>query len=91
MYFIYFTGIANLFIIPQLKIYPNPVLNGKLKIEVSDYTIKEGEQIIMTDIIGQIVQTSVFYSSKIELDVSSLASGVYNIQIGNVKRKFMKQ
>jgi hypothetical protein len=82
--------------IPDIKkdkfivIYPNPVVDGKLRIEVSEFVIKEGEQIIITDIRGRTVLVSE-YSSKKELDVSSLVSGIYIIQMGNIKEKFIKQ
>jgi hypothetical protein len=82
--------------IPDIKkgsfivIYPNPVVDGKLRIDVSESVIKEGEPLIITDITGKIVFVSEF-SPKKEWDVSSLVSGIYVVQIGNIREKFIKQ
>jgi hypothetical protein len=73
-----------------IVIYPNLVVDGKLRIEISEFVIIEGEQIIITDITGKTVFVSEF-SSKKELDVSFLASGIYIIQMGCIKEKFIKQ
>jgi hypothetical protein len=83
-------GIPNIRKDNFIVIYPNPVVDGKIRIESSVSLIKEGERIIITDITGKTVFVSEF-SSKQELDVSSLASGIYIIQIGYIKEKFIKQ
>ena len=59
--------------------------------EDSKFILKDGEQITITDMTGKIVLISMFFSTKTELDVSSLASGIYVIQIGNIREKFTKQ
>jgi hypothetical protein len=73
-----------------IVIYPNPVVDGKISIEASVSLIEEGERIIITDITGKTVFISKFYSKQ-ELDVSSLAPGIYIIQMGSVKEKFIRQ
>ena len=84
------SGILEMENANSILIYPNPIFDGKLIIEDTKSVLKVGEQIAITDLTGKIVLVSTFSSTKKELDVSSLASGVYIIQIGNVREKFTK-
>ncbi len=74
-----------------IVVYPNPVLEGKLVIEDMECIIKEGEQIVIRDMAGKRVFVSLFSSLKEELDISLLASGMYVVQIGKIRKKFIKQ
>ena len=84
-------GISDIRNNNSILIYPNPVFDGKLMIEDTKSILKDGEQIIITDMTGKIVFVSMFSSIKKELDVSLLASGIYVVQIGNIREKFTKQ
>jgi hypothetical protein len=87
----YVLGISDINNTHSIVIYPNPVLDGKLRIKIPEFVIEEDEQIIITDMTGKTVQTSLFYSTETELNVSSLASGAYVIRIGKIRGKFIKQ
>lgn len=64
--------------IEGLSFYPNPVSNGKIYITTRNNNDKE---IIIFDVLGKkVLQTTISSGSK-ELNVSSLNSGVYIIQI----------
>lgn len=70
------TKTQDLTSIEGLSLYPNPVSNGKVYISTKEDTQKE---ITIFDVLGKkVLQTQL--SSK-ELNVSSLAPGVYIIKI----------
>ena len=66
-------------VIEGLSVYPNPVTNGKVYVTSKNDLEKE---IIIFDVLGKkVLQTQI--SSK-ELNVSSLAPGVYIIKINEL-------
>ena len=67
---------------PEIKIYPNPVSNGKISIE---NTFQQGEEInlVIYDLLGRAMISSDFKANSnfIEVDVSSLKTGLFIIQL----------
>ena len=72
----------------ELKIYPNPT-NEILHVEC--LTTNENMEIKMYDILGNVIQQSEMKNQKCVFDVSALPTGLYFIQVGNNKTKFIKQ
>ncbi|MGK4566875.1 T9SS type A sorting domain-containing protein [Flavobacterium sp. 3HN19-14] len=74
--------------IAGLKVYPNPVTNGKLFIETSANAEKS---VVVYDVLGKVVVNTT--TSNNEVNVSTLKGGVYIVKIteeGNsVTRKFV--
>ena len=74
----------------QLKIYPNPN-TGQLTI------VMNNEQLTMNNVeiysvVGQLLQSKIVnQQSKIEIDVSHLAKGVYFLKVGNQVVRFVKE
>jgi len=82
------TGIETIEVADKIKIYPNPT-NGQLTIENGELTI---ENVEMYNVMGQLLQSKIVnLQSKIEIDVSYLANGVYIVRMqtdkGTVTRK----
>ncbi|MDR3266334.1 MAG: T9SS type A sorting domain-containing protein [Tannerella sp.] len=72
----------------SINFYPNPVVNGELKIENSG--LKTGDIIQIYDINGKNIvncQLSIINS----INVSALPSGIYFVKIGNKTEKFVKK
>ncbi|MCL2681908.1 MAG: M6 family metalloprotease domain-containing protein [Bacteroidales bacterium] len=73
----------------MLKVYPNPVLNGKLVVEISDNI--ESETIQIYDFSGKFVLTRVVNRPKTEIDISHLPDGTYIVKIGHHSVKIIKR
>lgn len=71
--------------IAEINIYPNPAKDF-LKIEIQEYI---DDNLIITDITGKTLITKTVTSNNIEIDVSSLNSGLYLIKIGGYIGKFI--
>ncbi|MCK4921724.1 MAG: T9SS type A sorting domain-containing protein, partial [Bacteroidales bacterium] len=71
------TGNQSLDLTP-IRIYPNPVSDGKLTIEIDGGTL-----VTVFDISGRICHQSKIENSKTVIDVSGLKSGLYIINISN--------
>ena len=71
--------------IAEINIYPNPA-KDYLKIEIQEYI---DDNLIITDITGKTLITKAVTSNNIEIDVSSLNSGLYLIKIGGYIGKFI--
>ena len=71
--------------IAEINIYPNPAKDF-LKIEIQEYI---DDNLIITDITGKTLITKAVTSNNIEIDVSSLNSGLYLIKIGGYIGKFI--
>ncbi|MCX8473106.1 MAG: T9SS type A sorting domain-containing protein, partial [Sediminibacterium sp.] len=69
----------------ELKAYPNPT-KGKLIIELGEQTEKLSVEVMVSDMNGMEViqqQVTVENGNKINIDLSTLKSGVYLIKVGN--------
>ena len=74
---------------PALRIYPNPT-NGQLIIEISDIEHQISE-IQIFDVMGQLLQSKIVnLKSKIEFDISHLATGIYFLRVDNRVVKVIK-
>ena len=71
--------------IAEINIYPNPTKDF-LKIEIQEYI---DDNLIITDLTGKTLITKAVTSNNIEIDVSSLNSGLYLIKIGGYIGKFI--
>jgi hypothetical protein len=71
--------------IAEINIYPNPAKDF-LKIEIQEYI---DDNLIITDLTGKTLITKAVTSNNIEIDVSSLNSGLYLIKIGGYIGKFI--
>ena len=71
--------------IAEINIYPNPA-KDYLKIEIQEYI---DDNLIITDITGKTLITKAVTSNNIEIDVSSLNSGLYLIKVGGYIGKFI--
>jgi hypothetical protein len=84
------TGIDNVSALQkELKLYPNP---GKSQVTVSSYngTLKL-KNVAVYNLMGQQVYESAASADKHQLDVSSMAAGIYNVIITTDKGKATKK
>jgi len=72
-----------------LKVWPNPVLDGKLIVEIPANS--EGSVIQIYDISGQLVLTRPMNHPKTEIDISHLPNGVYIVRVGHRSVRIIKQ
>ena len=83
------TGIDNQFIKNNISVYPNPVTNIVTIESPRDAVIE------ITNIQGQLVKTLAATGNKTDIDVSSLANGVYVVEVrtneGVSVEKFVKE
>ncbi len=70
------------------QVYPNPATN-QLQIEI-DGNPKEWEYAIYS-IQGQILQTGILLNRRSIIEINTLASGIYFIQVGDSTVKFVKE
>ncbi|MDD4149446.1 MAG: T9SS type A sorting domain-containing protein [Bacteroidales bacterium] len=77
---------ANMLVENTVKIFPNPA-SGNINI-TSDLEI---EQLIIFNLMGQIVYESTFYVNSMNVDISSLESGLYLFKIINAEGSIVKQ
>jgi endonuclease I len=78
----------------HFSVFPNPT-NGELQITTMLHerskSLQEGDMIEIYDILGQLQLSIVNQKSKIQnIDVTTLAAGVYLLKIGNHIKKFVK-
>ncbi len=69
----------------QILIYPNPVSNGMVTIEV-DAGLKSITSITIFDISGRICHRSHIENNQTVIDVSGLKSGLYIINLSNINQ-----
>ncbi|HNQ13579.1 MAG TPA: T9SS type A sorting domain-containing protein [Bacteroidia bacterium] len=69
-------------------IYPNPA-QSEINVLLT-YSAKLPIYIELYDIIGKKIFSKMSYSNKTSIDIKDLPKGVYIIDIGNTKRKFIK-
>jgi len=70
------------------NMYPNPVFNGRLMIELPDNIEKETVQIY--DFSGKLMLTRTVTRPKTELNISHLPDGTYIVAIGAQSKKIIK-
>ncbi|MCL2413667.1 MAG: S8 family serine peptidase [Bacteroidales bacterium] len=83
------SNIADFEEIGTLRIYPNPVTDGRLFVEVTAQL--EGETIRIHDLSGRLVLRQVAVRPRTEINISHLQAGVYIVTIGNVSIRIVKQ
>jgi uncharacterized repeat protein (TIGR02543 family) len=71
--------------VSAIKLYPNPVANGELRIESED--LKTGERVEIYSLSGALVSTHEGSGAGAIINVSHLAAGVYLIKIGKQTAK----
>ncbi|MCL2028225.1 MAG: T9SS type A sorting domain-containing protein, partial [Bacteroidales bacterium] len=71
-----------------LNIYPNPIVDGKLTIEIPVNI--ESEIIQIFDFSGKLMLTRVVNRPKTEIDLSHLPEGTYIVRIGTASTKIVK-
>ncbi len=80
----------------QISIYPNPVADGNLTIDLTQFEVKEPLLITVTDVQGRVIYKQLEkLNSKVEVDTRSISGGLYfvNVSSENFKAnyKFIKQ
>ena len=78
---------------PSLRIYPNPVKNGELRMENGE--LKENTTIEIYDMVGQKVyqinKSANQQINNISIDISHLSNGMYFLRVNNQVVKFIKE
>jgi type VI protein secretion system component Hcp len=77
--------------VANVLLYPNPVTN---QLRIKNYELRNGDILRIFDIFGRVVERRNDVSpqnSEITIDISHLPAGVYVLQIGNYRGKFVKQ
>jgi len=83
------TGIIGLDDDGTIKLYPNPVTNGRLFVEISDAF--DSQTIQIHDLSGRLVLTQVATRPRTEINVSHLHAGVYIVSIGTTSTRIVIQ
>jgi M6 family metalloprotease-like protein len=77
----------------MLKVYPNPVINGELKIENGEW--KTGDVVEIYNMNGKRVfierLPDTGYPASVTIDISHLPNGTYIVKIGTASTKIVKQ
>jgi uncharacterized repeat protein (TIGR02543 family) len=73
--------------VSAVKLYPNPVVNGELKIETGE--LKAGERVEIYSLSGTLVSAHEVSGRDGVINVSHLAAGVYLIKVGKQTAKVM--
>ncbi|MCL2413109.1 MAG: M6 family metalloprotease domain-containing protein [Bacteroidales bacterium] len=71
------------------NVFPNPVTDGKLIVEISDNIRSTAIQIY--DLLGNLVLTRPINRPRTELDISHLPNGAYVVRIGQKTVRIIKQ
>ncbi len=76
----------------MLKLYPNPVVNGKLVVEIpEDLGNISSETIQIYDLNGKLVFIQNIIRPKTEINISHLSNGTYVVKMGATSSKIIKQ
>jgi hypothetical protein len=79
----------------NLVVYPNPVQSGNIKLLVNTNLGSNGKNFAIISSNGQIVKTGHLLEFQEDIDVQSLAPGIYQIRLtdiaSNASTKFVKQ
>jgi hypothetical protein len=60
-----------------VRVYPNPT-SGAFVIELNDQSQKS---IVVTDMMGRVVENTVSSSEKVNIDINNRASGIYYVKV----------
>jgi uncharacterized repeat protein (TIGR02543 family) len=71
----------------ELKLYPNPVTNGKLRIEGEE--LKAGERVEIYSLLGTLVGVYEAGGRVAVIDVSPLAAGAYIVKVGRQRARIV--
>jgi uncharacterized repeat protein (TIGR02543 family) len=85
-----FTNIVEILTDNNLKIYPNPIVNGTFFVERTFYD-NQPERIKIYDITGKLVLLQQTAGTKTEINISHLPDGFYVVNVGEVSAKIVKQ
>jgi hypothetical protein len=72
-----------------LKVFPNPITDGILTVEIPETT--ETEIIQIYDFNGRLVLTQTVNRPRTEINISHLPDGMYIVRIGDVSARIVKQ
>ena len=72
----------------KIEVYPNPIENGVLKIQMGNTSYFEMK---LVDALGSIVYQDQSYSPLIELDLSPFGKGIYTLFITTKNNNFIKK
>jgi hypothetical protein len=72
-----------------LNIFPNPVLNGRLVVEIPENT--QSTVVRIYDFLGRLVLTHTADRQRAEIDISHLPNGAYIVKIGQNIGRIIKQ
>ena len=80
----------------QISIYPNPVADGNLTIDLTQYEVKEPLLITVTDVQGRVIyKQQEKLNTKVEVDTRSISGGFYFVNVSSesftANYKFIKQ
>ena len=77
----------------NIKAYPNPVVDGKLIVELPMDAYSQGieKQAILYNLVGQQLGMYTIIGTKTEIDISNMPAGIYLLKIGNGVVKIEKQ
>jgi hypothetical protein len=83
------TGLSQEVAHSGVMVFPNPVDQGLLNVHLNGTMVKK---VIMSDLLGKTVLSSVHTTDKVQLDISMLKKGVYFILIENsMQEKHMQK
>jgi uncharacterized protein YjdB len=71
-----------------LSVYPNPITNGRLFVEIPESTT--ADRIEIYDFSGKLVLTQVVNRPITEINISHLPNGTYIVRIGSISSKIIK-
>lgn len=72
-----------------LSVFPNPVLDGRLIVEIPENI--ESTMIRIYDFSGRLVLTHAINRPKTEIDISHLPNGMYIVRVGHRSARIIKQ
>ncbi|GHS86668.1 hypothetical protein FACS1894201_07630 [Bacteroidia bacterium] len=86
------TAVKEAQIACKLYVYPNPVVNGELRIENGDWKIENGElRVEIYNVNGVLVGTRRALSLQTTIDISHLPADEYIVKVGNRTAKVVKK
>lgn len=72
----------------RIKVYPNPA-STSINIQFDSTAISKQKQIIFLDVLGKPIVNLETYADFVSIPVAQLANGVYFVQVGIDKRRFV--
>jgi len=72
-----------------INIYPNPTTDA-ITVELKTKT-KQGGMVEIKDVLGQVVYSSKINTAKTVIDIGGFAKGVYFVEVGNERKKIVKE